>query len=590
MNDSTNEGPKTLGDFGGHRLGALARAVGLHDETDALDQSFRQLLGPWAEAPVGGTPPWLSDVCDDHTPFEFSIAIGGAHPELRILVERRGASPNLASNQVVGTALNAELVRTHGADLERLHAIEDLFLRPDAQGVFAMWHAMSFSAGCAPECKLYLNLHAQGPTRAAAVAEAALERLGFPRAWGALAEYAMARGPELDVPSYLSLDLADRSGARVKVYFRHLEATVDDLERACSAAKMHVAGHVAEFCTTLGGEGPYTAKGLVTCFAYVEGDERPSASTIYFPIGAYAQDDRVARDRIAAYLTGHGLPVSAYMAPLEAFANRPLEAGVGMHSYASLRWVDAPRVTVYFTPEAYRVEPPRTAGKPVARTLEAAIEIVHHHEATPITEHPFFAHLARDPVNLGRLWKLLANFREGIVLDFPRRLASLTARIDDERIRSILAKQLNDEMGNGDFSRAHRGLFEHMLAGLEPFHPSDAGDQVVVPGHALGDELERLYVEADPYEGVGASLVVEVYGKQIDIFTASQFRRQNEVAPEMLEWLELHETLEVEHADEAMDLAKLISADKLAAAWRGAGAISAASFRFFDALHRRCFG
>ncbi|MDC3959955.1 iron-containing redox enzyme family protein [Polyangium jinanense] len=581
-------------EFGSRRLTALARAVGIDDQIDAMRGIFRRMLGTWADAPIGEAPPWPSDASDDHTPYEFSVAVGGPSPELRILVERRADPPTLRSNLEAAAALHKELARDFNIRLDRLRQIEDLFFHPDAQGAFASWHAASFWPGRAPAFKIYLNLQAQGVARGAALAEATLNRLGFAGAWPVVAEHAMGRGPALDVPLYCSLDLSTRGDARVKLYFRHLQASLDDLERACGAARSSSPGHVAEFCATLAGDGPFMAKGPVSCLAFVEGDvERPSASTIYFPVGAYAPDDREARNRIATYASRHGLSVNALAGPLEAFAERPLDAGTGMQSYASLRWVDEPRVTVYLGPEAYRVEPPRTTvkAKP-APALEPATEVVRHYEATPATAHPFFERLRREPVDLERLWKLLANFRAAITLDFPQRLAALTARVEDDRIRCILAKQLNDELGNGDFSRAHRNLFEHMFAGIAAtLSSAEITDELVRPGRDLGLELERLYVTADPYEGLGASLVVEIYGKHVDAFVADEFRRQRSVAPQTLEWLHLHEQLEVDHADESMELARLLpsSGSPLEAAWRGARAVANGSWRFFDGMYRRCF-
>ena len=496
----------TLGKHGARSLDSLARALGLEGELEPAQELFRDLIVPWGEAPLAEPPPWSSDASDDHTPYEFSIAVDRASAELRILVEKRGNPPTLLSNQAEGAALNEALALRFGVSLERLRKVEDLFFPPDPQGAFAIWHAVSFAPGRAPSFKLYLNLRAQGDARAAALAETALGRLGFPDAWPIIAERAMRRGPALDAPMYLSLDLAPHSDARVKLYFRHLQATIDDLERACSAAKRYSRGRVAEFCAALAGEGPYLAKGPITCLSFVEsGGDQPVESTLYVPLGAYTPDDRVARDRVVAYLNRHELPVSAYLGPLEAFARRPLEAGAGMHSYASLRWVDGPRVTVYFGPEAYRVDPPRArVTAPVATPPGSAVDLMNHHEATPVTAHPFFARIAREPVALGRLWRLLANFRVGVVHDFPRRLAALTARVDDDRLRCVLAKQLNDELGNGDFSRAHRGLFERMIEGLSAWRPADVSAELTEPGREFGRELERLYVTADPYEGLGA--------------------------------------------------------------------------------------
>jgi pyrroloquinoline quinone (PQQ) biosynthesis protein C len=264
-----------------------------------------------------------------------------------------------------------------------------------------------------------------------------------------------------------------------------------------------------------------------------------------------------------------------------------------MQSYASLRWVDGPRVTVYLGPEAYRIDPPRPiTHPPPPPPVWPATEAVRRYEATPVTAHPFFERLRREPVDLRRLWKLLANLRACITLDFPRRLAALTARVDDDRIRAILAKQLNDELGNGDFSRAHRHLFEHMIGGVAAtLEPPAVTEELVQPGREFGQELERLYVRADPHEGLGASLLVEVYGKQVDAFIADEFRRQRAVSPQTLEWLHLHEALEVDHVDESMVLARLLpsSGPRLDGAWRGVRAVADGSWRFFDGMYRRCF-
>lgn len=585
--------PITLGEHGEIRIAALARAAGIASQIDVAQRIFRLMMAPWGEARVESAPPWQSDASDDHTPYELSITVSKSAPEVRVLVDKRGDPPTLGSNQIESRALNETLARDWGVSLDRLRRIEDLFSNRDPAEPFAFWHAVSFQPDRPPSFKIYVNLNAHGVANAPALAETALARLGFPRAWPVLAERAMRRGPALDAPLYFSLDLSPSKDARVKVYVRHHQASIEDLERAGSAARIYSPGRITEFCTAMAGEGPYLLKGPATCLSLVEGEgDQPVATTTYLPIGVYTTDDRAARDRILAYLGRHGLPTNAYLSALEAIAHRPLEAGSEMHSYASLRWTDEPRVTVYFGPEAYRVAPPRAAlASPRVRTVASAIEIVHHHEATPVTAHPLFARLRREPVSLERMWRILANLREAVVLHFPRRLASLTARVEDDRVRCLLAKQLNDELGDGDFSRAHRGLFERMIEGLAPWRPADFTEESADPGREFGRELERLYVTADPDEGVGASFVVEIGGKQVDTFIAEEFRRQHAVAPETLTWLHLHEELEVEHVDEAMSLAKLAPASgpRLEAMRRGAQAVADAAWRFFDAMYRQCY-
>src|SRR5207248_355021 len=78
----------------------------------------------------------------------------------------------------------------------------------------------------------------------------------------------------------------------------------------------------------------------------------------------------------------------------------------------------------------------------------------------------------------------------------------------------------------------------------------------------------------DPYEGVGALMVGEIFAKKMDRCLGDQIRRQDLVPREALTWLVIHETLEEDHANDSHELAALIPADaeRVAAAWRGARA------------------
>ncbi len=117
--------------------------------------------------------------------------------------------------------------------------------------------------------------------------------------------------------------------------------------------------------------------------------------------------------------------------------------------------------------------------------------------------------MARDPLHLAGLTLLLLNFREAVTRDFARRLASVVARVEEDGLRSVLAKQLNDELGSGDPSRAHAGLFEKFVAGLDSHRPRGPEDVWLAPGRRFGAELEAMFTQADAYEGLGASLIME---------------------------------------------------------------------------------
>jgi pyrroloquinoline quinone (PQQ) biosynthesis protein C len=322
--------------------------------------------------------------------------------------------------------------------------------------------------------------------------------------------------------------------------------------------------------------------------------EAPTNATLHLPVARYLDDDAVVHRRVCSYLKAHELPVRDYVEPIAAFANRRLEDGVGMHSYASWRSDRGkPRVTLYLAPELFRVEPP-IDGDPQrdrAQSLGPAEEIARYYERNSMADHPLFQRLQREPVDLRCLWLLLANARIGIVQGFARRLASVTARVPDERLRCLLAKQLNDELGNGDFTRAHHLLFDGLLAGLDRWRPAQVTDETLVAGRALGERLESIYSDPDPFVGVGAAMVIEIYGKQVDLQTGRELRRQHALDPESLTWLTLHEELELEHADESMEMARLIEPGAaLHGAWRGARATCAASWAFFDDVYALCFG
>ena len=87
-------------------------------------------------------------------------------------------------------------------------------------------------------------------------------------------------------------------------------------------------------------------------------------------------------------------------------------------------------------------------------------------------------------------------------------------------------------------------------------------------------------------------MMIEIYGSQTDTRLGEEFRRQKLLDPHSLEWLNLHEGLEVDHAGDSLKLARLVpSADSAAleATWRGAAGVVAASQEYFDGLYQLCF-
>ncbi len=586
----------TYVEVGIEKLTALCNAVGLESKTAEAIEIFRAMTTSWGDRKIQENSGWQSNVSDDGAPFEFSIAFKDERAELRILLEAQGAKPNLQSNWQAGLNLNNYLAERYQVSLDRFGQIEDLFVPTNLDASFSIWHSVCIYLDKEPSFKIYLNPQAQNESRAAATCEESLVRLGFPRAWSNLAEIAAKRGPEKDKFAYFSLDLASHSEARVKIYLRHYEITVDVLEEVLSLAQNYVVGDAAEFCKALTPQQSlFTSKPIVSCFSFIEGnDERPAIGTLYIPIGYYVANDGIVVDRLNRYFIQQNLPASIYTKSIQAFSTRSLDSGCGMHSHISMRREQQKcRLVIYLNPEVnsvrsfYSATNTITTGKPQLSIEQAA----RHYEMISMCDYPFFQRLSRESVNLEHLWLLFVNAQNAVVSHFTRRLALVVAYIDNEHIRCILAKQLNEELGNGDVSQVHRKIFENLILSLESHKPPHINKQMLLPGHRLGEKLEALYSDANPYIGLGAAIVIELRGKQRDEVVGKELARTN-ITSSALSCLQLHGELEKGHAEEALDLARLVdnnsSCDR-SAVLQGAENTSVALWNFCNDMYRVCF-
>jgi DMATS type aromatic prenyltransferase len=341
--------------MGTQRLGGLLRATGLEQHSESAVRLFGRMLEPWGHRSLTERPTWPSYIGDDHTPAELSLTVGGSR-EARFIVEPLGDRPSLISNQSAALKLIESLASDFAIDLGRFNRVRDLFCPADPRGRFTIWIAVAFSANRQPDFKVYLNPSARGPGQASAVMGEALARLGFPAAWPGAARTLLGRGPELDELTYFSLDLSGSPDARVKVYARHLGATPEDLERAASLSTSYRAGDVIAFLNTMApGVEMFAGRPPSTCLTFTGGHESlPVAATTHLPINDYAPDDGAVRRRVVQCLGQFGIADAAYTRAIDSFADRPLERGIGMHSYVSFRrYCGSGRVTAYLALEAY---------------------------------------------------------------------------------------------------------------------------------------------------------------------------------------------------------------------------------------------
>jgi DMATS type aromatic prenyltransferase len=340
---------KTYLELAGQGLASICDSFSVGGTERQRLMSMLWLMGsPWGDRRIGERPRILSDITDDHTPFEFSLAFHEGRPELRMLMEALPSDPLVQSRWEAGLDLNQRLARQFGCSLDRFHAIEDLFRPTDEWAKFAIWHAVN--VGDKPTFKIYLNPNAHGPEQSTALVRAALQRLGMPHVFDGLPE---AR-PRRDRLSYLSLDLSDDDDARVKLYFCHHDATIADVEGFMELSRYHVSGEAAEFCRTAsGGATRYEGLPIQTCYAFVGDDPCPDTVTLHFPVRSYADDDRVAMERISTLLPA--AVRAPYQRMVGAFVGHDLEASQGAQTYVSYRnHRGQQRTTVYLSPNAYR--------------------------------------------------------------------------------------------------------------------------------------------------------------------------------------------------------------------------------------------
>ncbi|HEX5540802.1 MAG TPA: tryptophan dimethylallyltransferase family protein [Micromonospora sp.] len=339
---------------------------------DAPLELLGELLGPTGSRPLSKPPAWPSNIADDHTPVEFSVAFNTAGPPtLRVLGEALGSPPGALTNLTATHNFLETQARRFGLSTSRLDSVRDLFATEHPQGEFVLWYSLVFHRGCQPEVKVYINPEVTGVERAPDLVAEALHRLGLGKSYQSLIEHGVRPGElgRKDRLTFFALDLHDGPQARVKLYLTHHDAEVRDVVRAAGAVDGVDAAELAEFCEfAAGGPGPFDGRPLVGSYTFIEGADKPLGYSLYVPIRSYVSDDEQARDRVAALLNRYGFDNTTLDRAIAAVTQRPLHSGVGLIAHVSLRLgPPRPGVTVYLSSEAYGVSPPRPRQIPAPR-------------------------------------------------------------------------------------------------------------------------------------------------------------------------------------------------------------------------------
>ncbi len=360
VNDPT--GLPTLGLQLDARLSRLLRSLGKTAHLSNARRVVKQLTSSWANEIVGARPPWTSDITDDHSPFELSLALNGSGTSVRILTEPQDVrNPSLASSWRLANDIH-EALRSHwGADVACYQGIADLFApTPASEAVFSIWHSAILGRRHDTQFKVYLNPAIHGAAEAERVVAQAMGRLGLADAWRELRERALQRAG-LDQVIYFSLDLTRARDARAKVYVAHRHATSADLATSLELCPGFEPNRLNRWLECLlGGRGPFHARPPITCFAFNRDSLDLHTTTLHLPVRCHAPDDFEVARQVCKFLR---FPQRvSYMRAVTGVAERPLESGTGLQTYVSLRPSPGKQaVTVYLAPQLYSGTSARTA-------------------------------------------------------------------------------------------------------------------------------------------------------------------------------------------------------------------------------------
>lgn len=357
----------TLGQTLDARLRRLLEVVGQPAEVAPASRVAALLGENWRGELISRGPLWPSEITDDHSPFEFSLALGGAFSgtgvagvsrapgrAVRLLTEPQDpARPSLRASWAAAASIHERLAAEWGVPLLRLEAVADLF-EPgaSADAKFSIWHSAILGQPRGPEFKVYLNPSIHGSDDAEASLEAALRRLGVAQAWAAVRSLALRR-PGLDVPIYLSLDLSDTPSARVKVYIAHRHATERDLVEALTPLPGFEASTIELWLRRLlGTSGPFGARPPITSHAFGGAPITSFSTTLHLPVRDYLTQDFEIAGRVCEVLDSE--QQGTFLRALTAVAERPLQAARGLQTYVSLRPTPAREaITIYLAPQLY---------------------------------------------------------------------------------------------------------------------------------------------------------------------------------------------------------------------------------------------
>jgi len=342
----------TYGTTAALQIRDLCECLGLQRHTADVQALFARLTRSWADHPIDRGPLWSSDLTDDHTPYEFSVAFRQDRAELRMLVEAQTPGGSAHDQWRAALRLQGELASSLAVNRERFDAISPWFAPgADGRARFALWHAVVFDPAGNHLIKVYLNPAVGGASDASHRVRAALLALGHDHAVETLARLA----EDGHQPCYLSLDLTD-AGARVKVYLARRGITaaahVEQLRRISPEAADDAARLLERFIAS---NQVLDRRPLLTCLGFRREAAVPEVTT-HFPVRCYVASDHHSLDLIAERLSPRAARQLREL--VKRFSRGPLTASQGRVTYLSCgRSASGVRHTVYLAPCCHTARP-----------------------------------------------------------------------------------------------------------------------------------------------------------------------------------------------------------------------------------------
>jgi len=339
-------------------------------------QLFETISASWGDWEILDTPSWPSDITDDGSPFEFSVALERDRFELRMLFESQSAVPTPRSTWDAAVGFTERLGELGHADLALFNRVKDLFTPSQFRSErFLLWHAAVLRDRTSMH-KVYFNPELEDPLNAAARIDEALQRIQLPAARQFIQACSQRLSPSTRIP-YFSIDLAAPEVARTKIY-----VSAESSEHAIAIAResggidpVAVAGWLE---LLIGDAERPGLRPLLVCTAFRRESPVPDV-TLHVPIRCYADTDAEAVNRLLP-LVGPS-EVALLRKAVEAVSGHAAECTRGVLTYASMRQGHGGlRLTSYLAPQLYTRPSDVTSGTHIVKEQSRSVSTVSSNE------------------------------------------------------------------------------------------------------------------------------------------------------------------------------------------------------------------